>query len=638
MALAKGEHELPNLKIEIENDLDDAMEVDDVEITKQSTIVIHGRTKDIEEGEVCENKEDSNSEHRISKVLDAHPKTKNSSNRGDGIALEFGSSAEIFDGKHNETFGAKSMKFGLTPAEVKIISEDKLASLYKSLDMKDDEGTYKRYRLDAIHMRGTQDMSTEDVFAYFKDYSPASIEWINDYSCKDLTFDGNIVWISNMLAAKAIMEISKPIRGLESSHVKDPFAEEDKTVQRRKRLSSDAKGDDVVVMVTEVEDQDGEVLMVGDEETGEEESAKGKMIVDRKDSLSSRASEKNSGTNNETDTVHVSDISIPIPPGFWRLGKPSPRAKQVLLRFSLKTDRKPAKAEKMSDYYKKHGNPNYGGIKGLITKSRKRRFREKNTEVTLPKGNPWGSLAETWGNVDKRKAMNPEAFDRDGEVPNEFPARVPVPARFRTGQLLQVSHVHQRLHMDSTSVVPPRDVSPGPESDNSDEDVGRNGSSSAQWKRKIKQPRMRMYADEEEERVERRREQQRREAEVAAAVRRGVDFNKVARTPVSESRKEASQKKPANVVDLRQRLKTTNKGTKSVWNRLAQKDAVISDEEVVDDEAPAKVDLRASLTKKTFEGDLRSKLNRNKSLKQNSPLRIEIDNDEYYRITGGDQD
>ena len=27
-------------------------------------------------------------------------------------------------------------------------------------------------------------MSTQDVFNYFKDYDPSSIEWINDTSCK----------------------------------------------------------------------------------------------------------------------------------------------------------------------------------------------------------------------------------------------------------------------------------------------------------------------------------------------------------------------------------------------------------------------------------------------------------------------
>lgn len=39
------------------------------------------------------------------------------------------------------------------------------------------------HRFEAIHLRGTEDMSTQNVFDYFKGYAPASIEWINDYSC-----------------------------------------------------------------------------------------------------------------------------------------------------------------------------------------------------------------------------------------------------------------------------------------------------------------------------------------------------------------------------------------------------------------------------------------------------------------------
>lgn len=48
---------------------------------------------------------------------------------------------------------------------------------------KENENT-KNIRLNVLHMRGTEDMSTKDVFQYFKDYAPASIEWVNDVSCK----------------------------------------------------------------------------------------------------------------------------------------------------------------------------------------------------------------------------------------------------------------------------------------------------------------------------------------------------------------------------------------------------------------------------------------------------------------------
>lgn len=33
-------------------------------------------------------------------------------------------------------------------------------------------------------MTGVDDMSTQDIFGYFKEYPPAHIEWIDDTSCK----------------------------------------------------------------------------------------------------------------------------------------------------------------------------------------------------------------------------------------------------------------------------------------------------------------------------------------------------------------------------------------------------------------------------------------------------------------------
>lgn len=47
----------------------------------------------------------------------------------------------------------------------------------------DDGENAKNARLNVIHMRGTEEMSSKDVFKYFQDYAPMSIEWINDVSC-----------------------------------------------------------------------------------------------------------------------------------------------------------------------------------------------------------------------------------------------------------------------------------------------------------------------------------------------------------------------------------------------------------------------------------------------------------------------
>jgi hypothetical protein len=63
----------------------------------------------------------------------------------------------------------------------------------------------------------------------------------------------------------------------------------------------------------------------------------------------------------DSDVVHASDIPIPIPPGKWRRGTAHPKAKCILLRFSTRAVKKRPQAEKMSEYYKKYGNPNYGG-------------------------------------------------------------------------------------------------------------------------------------------------------------------------------------------------------------------------------------------------------------------------------------
>ena len=39
-------------------------------------------------------------------------------------------------------------------------------------------------RLDAILIHGVEEMSTKDIFAYFNDFAPGSVEWIDDSSCK----------------------------------------------------------------------------------------------------------------------------------------------------------------------------------------------------------------------------------------------------------------------------------------------------------------------------------------------------------------------------------------------------------------------------------------------------------------------
>ncbi|RUS72364.1 hypothetical protein EGW08_019880, partial [Elysia chlorotica] len=90
---------------------------------------------------------------------------------------------------------------------------------------------------------------------------------------------------------------------------------------------------------------------------------------------------------------------IPWPPGFWRLGMPCAKAEFIFMRYAMKADKKLPGAEKKSEYYKKYGNPNFGGITGLISTSRKRRLRQQaHREVeedpaTVGESGPFGEEA-----------------------------------------------------------------------------------------------------------------------------------------------------------------------------------------------------------------------------------------------------
>lgn len=64
----------------------------------------------------------------------------------------------------------------------------------------------------------------------------------------------------------------------------------------------------------------------------------------------------------EEGYISIKDINCPLPPGLWRKGIDYPKSKAIFLRFATRADKKQPNAEKMSEYYKKYGNPNFGGI------------------------------------------------------------------------------------------------------------------------------------------------------------------------------------------------------------------------------------------------------------------------------------
>ena len=246
-------------------------------------------------------------------------------------------------------------------------------------------------------------------------------------------------------------------------------------------------------------------------------------------------------------------------------------------------------------------------------------------------------------------------------------------------------------------------TNPVPTQSDSEDSSSSGDSDEPNWTKRSKVPRMRMYADEEEVRIERRkaqvqahtrreprhfRERESRSVERETRHRRRRRSSSVHRESSRSHRsRERKQRKSEtherherderdsvsrNRDDLRSRLhkegKSRLKGsvsviTSTVWDRLNdhQPDSAAADWEqetseseseqgdpVADDDDGDYPDLRNSLfqsknSSPTLDrGDLRSKLNLKKTMKQvpvqKSPLRIEIDNDEYYRLIGSDQE
>jgi len=307
------------------------------------------------------------------------------------------------------------------------MGKEQMKELYESLELPEEEiktflesdgsGTHVfNNRFEALHLKGTEEMSTQDVFDYFRGYAPASIEWINDSSC-------NVVWLESWQAARAMIERSAAITKSEVS------------------------------------------------DTNEDE-------------MDLEAAEKLSTPNSSA-------------PGVWRMGFDCPQTNSLLIRFATRSDRKIKGAERMSKYYTKYGNPNYGGMVGLISSSRKRRYRGlESPPLPVDSKNPWGSLAEAW-----RTDEQDELWQDNLQVKRQGSTSLPSALVRRLG--------HQ----------PPR---PSPsrsrdtESDASEDlssDSGSDSSDSSYHGRSLKKrPRMRMYADEEEEK-EKRRSRKRKDRE-----------------------------------------------------------------------------------------------------------------------------
>ncbi|XP_077361574.1 nuclear cap-binding protein subunit 3 isoform X2 [Festucalex cinctus] len=208
-----------------------------------------------------------------------------------------------------------------------------------------------KVRLEAVHVMGVDDMSTQDVFGYFKEYPPAHIEWIDDTSC-------NVVWLDDNTAIRAFINTS---RMAERHAAAAAVTDEERAAQppgkpSKSRLSQGSDDDD---------DDDDDEVEEADEDVkkGGEESTKDSEGEDERTGDDLSRAERESLLRNEPRSAI----------------KPF-KGNKILLRFATEDDKKELGAARRSRYYMKYGNPNYGGMKGILSNSWKRRFHNRRIQ------------------------------------------------------------------------------------------------------------------------------------------------------------------------------------------------------------------------------------------------------------------
>ncbi|CAG0898935.1 unnamed protein product [Darwinula stevensoni] len=310
-----------------------------------------------------------------------------------------------------------------------------------------------------------------------KHFTPDHISRLYDRSSHDsnLPWVGNVIWLDKISAARALLGKSRGVVHWTVEQVKESISKDGEAVMvvDMKELLED--GD----ICMEDMDADKKGKERNEKEEEEEEGELKEDDDDKSSHLKDTSSMDLEGEDYGFPKILASDVTAPVPPGHWHLGESCRQAKAILIRFANSDDKKARGAERHSQYYMKYGNPNYGGMKGKISFSRKRRMIREEQRKELEKaigypmepiftgsvqppvrGDPWGGLAKIW------------YHDWD----NPDLAGVPPPAP-------PPSH-----RSDNES---------GSES-GKDEDV-------VQWETKSKRPRMRMYADDEQEKQVQRR-------------------------------------------------------------------------------------------------------------------------------------
>ncbi|XP_048221827.1 nuclear cap-binding protein subunit 3 isoform X2 [Perognathus longimembris pacificus] len=210
-------------------------------------------------------------------------------------------------------------------------SEVYLAQRIVALDRDMMKKAIPKVRLETIYICGVDEMSTQDIFSYFKEYPPAHIEWLDDTSC-------NVVWLDEITATRALINMSSlPAQ----DKIRSRDVNEDKSSEKSKKDKQEDSSDDDEAEEGEVEDENPSDVEL--------------------DTLSQV----------EEESLLRNDL---------RPANKLAKGNRLFMRFATKDDKKELGAARRSQYYMKYGNPNYGGMKGILSNSWKRRYHSRRIQ------------------------------------------------------------------------------------------------------------------------------------------------------------------------------------------------------------------------------------------------------------------
>ncbi|XP_076041995.1 uncharacterized protein LOC143025884 isoform X2 [Oratosquilla oratoria] len=461
MMAASRERGFTNLKVEVDNNY--SGEEGEIEDSPQDA------DEEMEEGEAA----DSEDEVQVNVIIgdtDPHlvpPRRATSMKGGEGRGRRTGViDAPTLDGlsprpssdegKKDETkssverTGSRSRRYGVTHRPKVMTTPKSVTKLYESLDVCDDDFRKGRFRREALHVRGIDNMSTEDIFKYFDGYSPSNIEWIDDSRC-------NIVWLDGSGPVKALLGLTCPIKPRPA----DIKAAEEKKSLKKIKIKKEKGVDDEKgkkgsrVKKGRKKEGDDSSSSSSSSDSEEEESSDSSSSSSNSSESSESSSSSNSSSDSEAGTsgqeekkskkkkknkdkdvemmdqdepdvqeeecVSADDVAIPVPPGRWRLGVPCPKAKALLFRYAGRNDRRRPSADRSFPSSRK-SNTLFGRL-SRISESGKRsmqeaqRRREREMEmlrrqrpvyvdldaVDDESKNPWGSLAKNWGRKESQE-------------------------------------------------------------------------------------------------------------------------------------------------------------------------------------------------------------------------------------------